>query len=196
MFERGIVTAVAHREDLGDGPLYQRILGASWSSLPESLRAMHSAKCSRVATGRAEVRRGTGLLARAIASAMGFPLEGVDIPVEVRFDVREGRETWTRCFAGRAFSSLQFEGAGRFGGLLCERFGPLTFGLALVVDEGYLRLMVRGWSFLGIPLPRAFAPRSASHEHEENGQFHFDVQISHPLTGLIVHYRGWLMAAS
>ncbi|WP_416361782.1 DUF4166 domain-containing protein [Mesorhizobium sp. AR02] len=35
-------------------------------------------------------------------------------------------------------------------------------------------------------------PRSTSFETVENGRFRFHVEISHPLTGLIVRYRGWL----
>jgi len=36
------------------------------------------------------------------------------------------------------------------------------------------------------------APRSNAYESEENGAFRFFVEISHPLTGLIVRYDGWL----
>ena len=30
-------------------------------------------------------------------------------------------------------------------------------------------------------------------ESAEDGRFNFHVEISHPLTGLIVRYRGWLV---
>jgi hypothetical protein len=172
--------------------LYQRVLGSAWSALPPSLREMHSVDRSAVVAGRADVRRGKTLLARLVAAIIRFPAEGADVLVEVRFDVREGRETWTRRFAGRTFRSEQFEGTGRYERLICERFGPFTMGLALVASDGRLSLIVRDWSFLGIPLPRFLAPRSNSHESEQDGRFHFDVALSHPLTGLIVHYRGGL----
>jgi hypothetical protein len=173
-------------------PLYQRVLGSTWDSLPESLRAMHSVTSSLTAAGRAEVTRGTGWLASLIVSAIGFPAAGVDVPVQVRFDVVAGRETWTRRFGSRAFASEQFAGTGRWDRLVCERFGPVTLALALVVDDGRLRLIVRGWSLFGIPLPRFLAPSCEAHEHETDARFHFDVAISHAWTGLIVHYRGWL----
>jgi hypothetical protein len=153
---------------------------------------MHSVKSSLTVTGRAEVTRGTGLLASLVASAIGFPAAGRDVPVQVRFDVVAGRETWTRRFGLRAFASEQFAGTARWDRLVCERFGPVTLALALVVEEGRLRLIVRGWSLFGIPLPRALAPHCDAHEHDANGRFHFDVAISHRWTGLIVHYRGWL----
>jgi len=177
-------------------PLYQRVLGSAWSSLPATLRAMHSVDRSATVSGRAVVRRGKTLLARIVAGIIRFPDAGTDVPVEVRFEVREGRERWTRRFADRTFSSLQFEGTGRYERLICERFGPFTLGLALVVSEGRLSLIVRDWSCLGIPLPRFLAPHSGSHESAHDGRFHFDVALSHPLTGLIVHYRGWLTHGS
>jgi hypothetical protein len=44
----------------------------------------------------------------------------------------------------------------------------------------------------GLPLPRILAPRIAAHESAPDGRFHFHVEIAHPLTGLIVRYRGFL----
>jgi hypothetical protein len=35
-------------------------------------------------------------------------------------------------------------------------------------------------------------PRSTSYDTVEDGRFRFHVEISHPLTGMIVRYRGWL----
>jgi hypothetical protein len=173
-------------------PLYQRVLGSAWDLIPESLRAMHSVKTSLTVAGRATVTRGTGRLASLIAAVIGFPAAATDVPVQVTFDVRDGRETWTRRFGTRAFSSEQYAGTGRWEHLVCERFGPVTLALALVVDDRRLRLIVRGWTLFGIPLPHALAPRCDAHEHEADGRFHFDVAISHRWTGLIVHYRGWL----
>jgi hypothetical protein len=179
----------------GPSSLYERVLGDAWSSLPPTLRTMHSVQRSATVKGRAAIRRGRSALARLIALFIRFPDAADDVPVEVRFDVAHGVETWTRTFGARSFSSKQSEGTGRYERLVCERFGPIRLGLALVIDAGRLRLIVRGWDFLGIPLPRSLAPRSISHEREQDGRFHFDVELSHPLAGLIVHYRGWLVPA-
>jgi hypothetical protein len=65
--------------------------------------------------------------------------------------------------------------------------------MALVIDGGRLRLVLRRWSIFGIALPLSLAPRSNTYEHVEDGRFRFHVEISHPLTGLIVRYRGWLV---
>jgi hypothetical protein len=65
--------------------------------------------------------------------------------------------------------------------------------MVLVVEDEHMRLMMRRWSFFGLPMPLALAPRIDAYEFAEAGRFEFHVEISHPLTGLIVRYRGWLV---
>jgi Domain of unknown function (DUF4166) len=154
-------------------PLYRRLLGEAYESLPAPLRAMHDLQDSMSAAGIATVARGNGWLARLAAAMVGFPGAGDNVPVQVDFKVENGRELWTRSFAGRVFHSTQQQGRGRFEWLLCERFGPLCAGMALVLDGERLRLIVRRWSVLGIPLPLWLAPRGDSFEYAENGRFHF-----------------------
>jgi hypothetical protein len=177
-------------------PLYRRVLGEAWERLPGPLRSMHDVADHLQAEGVASVERGRGLLARLIAAVVGFPQAGDDIPVRATFAVRDGRETWRRTFGGASFSSVQEQGEGRFARLVGERFGPFRFGLALLVQDERLRLIVRRWSFFGIPLPRTLAPFGDSYEFVEDGRFNFHVEIGHPLTGLIVRYRGWLIPSA
>jgi hypothetical protein len=174
-------------------PLYRRILGNAWNALPQPLQAMHDLDGELSAEGLATVERGNGPLARLAAWIVGFPAAGKDIPVKVSFSTRGGRECWRRTFAGRSFASTQEEGRGRFERLVCERFGPFNFGMALVWENDRLQLLQRRWTFLGIPMPRAVAPRGNAYEFAESGRFHFHVEIDHPLTGLIVAYHGWLI---
>jgi hypothetical protein len=68
--------------------------------------------------------------------------------------------------------------------------------MALVVEHERLLLVLRRWSFCGIPLPMWLCPRSQSYESAEGNRFNFHVKISHPLTGLIVSYDGWLERAN
>lgn len=173
-------------------PLYRELLGDAWADLPEPLRALHEVEGRRTAKGVANIERGTSFLSGVIAAFAGFPRKGWDIPVKVVFDARDGRETWRRTFGDQVFSSVQMAGKGRAERLLCESFGPLTFGIALLVEDGKLRLVVRRWTVFGLPLPVALAPRSDAFEFVEEGVFHFHVEIAHPLVGLIVRYRGWL----
>lgn len=173
-------------------PLYRDLLGDAWHRLPPAIRAMHDLTETRTVSGRARVERGGGLPARLAAALMGFPKAVEDTPVSVRFDLRNGVETWTRTFGQESFSSTQFAGKGRSRRLLCERFGPLTFAMALELRDGRLRLVLRRWSAFGVPLPMCLCPRSKAYETEAEGRFRFHVEISHPLTGLIVRYTGWL----
>jgi hypothetical protein len=174
-------------------PLYRRLLGEAYENLPAPLRVMHNLKEAKTVEGVATVTRGASPLARIAAAIIGFPRAGENVPVRVDFKVENGVERWTRTFAGRSFHSTQEQGRGRFAWLVCERFGPLCVGMALVLDDEKLRLIVRRWSLLGIPMPLWLAPRSNSYEFAEGDRFHFHVEIAHPLTGLIVGYQGWLV---
>jgi hypothetical protein len=172
-------------------PLYPRLVGSAWKTLPSEIQAMHAPTVG-TALGRAVVERGTNPIARWVAALIGFPEPADDTIVAVRFDVSPSGETWTRTFGARSFSSRQFEGRGKSEGLLCESFGPLTFAMALVPRDGRLMLVLRRWTAFGIPLPMWLCPRSNSYESVEDGRFRFHVEISHPFVGLIVRYRGWL----
>ncbi|MBV8839320.1 MAG: DUF4166 domain-containing protein [Alphaproteobacteria bacterium] len=174
-------------------PLYRRLLGDAYATLPAPLRAMHDLRDALSAEGTATVMRGTSLLARLAAAIVGFPRAGENVAVRVDFVRENGRERWTRTFAGRAFHSTQEAGQGRSAWLVCERFGPVCVAMALVTDKGILRLVVRRWSLFGIPMPRFLAPGGEAYEYAADGRFHFHVEIGHPFTGLIVAYRGFLV---
>jgi hypothetical protein len=182
------------REELPTGtPLYKRILQDQWQTLPAAIRDLHDLQNSKSVEGRAQVERGKGIIAEAIAALFGFPQAGTDVPVRVDFALKNGREIWQRTFAGKSFLSIQFEGRGHYENLICERFGPLTFGLAVVLEDKKLHLVARRWDILGLPLPLFLAPRSYAYEAEKAGKFHFHVEISLPLVGFIVRYQGWLV---
>jgi hypothetical protein len=184
--------AIRDESALVGAPLYHRMLASAWDDLPASLRAMHRVGAAQVARGEADIERGSGLLAGFIGALFGFPVAARGAPTSVRFEARDGVETWTRIFAGRIMRSRQWQGVGRWEGLLCESFGPFTFGLAVLTGDGRLRLVLRRWTFLGIPLPIGLAPQGHAIESEQDGRFRFDVAIRAPLIGPIVRYRGWL----
>jgi hypothetical protein len=190
--KRTIYTGVRSDLPTGAEPLYKRILGAAWDDLPIEIRNMHEVCGATSAEGRASVERGNSLLARLAAFIMRFPKAAADTPVRVKFEVSDQIETWTRKFGNDAFSSQQFAGRGRSSRLLCERFGPLTFAMALVAESGRLSLVLRRWSAFGMSLPMWLCPRSNSFEIAESGRFRFHVEIGHPFCGLIVRYKGWL----
>lgn len=179
-----------------DTPIYRRMLGSAFAKLPQSVAAMHDSTLSRTVEGRARVERGTGLLARLTAAVVGFPADNPDVPVRVRFECEGGQETWIRTFATKSFRSVQSAATGRDACLLAEDFGPFRVLIALVPDHGRLRLVIRGWRIFGLPLPLFLAPGGETYEEERDSIFRFHVEITSPLTGLIVRYTGWLRPAA
>lgn len=173
-------------------PLYRRLLGPAFDTLPEPVRALHGSAGAREWHGEAEVRRGRGLLARLAAAIVGFPETATAVPVTVTFTPEGEGERWTRDFGGRRFSSLQSEGHGRNDYLLVERFGPAAFAMALVVEGDRLRLVPRRWTLCGVPMPNVLMPDGTSFETGVDGKFRFEVEIAAPFIGLIVSYRGTL----
>ncbi|HXN16229.1 MAG TPA: DUF4166 domain-containing protein, partial [Usitatibacter sp.] len=180
--------------ELAPQPLYRELLGNAWERLPEPIRLMHNNIAGLEAHGNGRVARGERWLARFAATAFGFPEAADSVPVRVSFQSRGHGELWRRTFNQKSFCSFQARGEGRSEGLLCERFGAFSFYMALVVEDEKLAFVVRGWSFLGIPLPLALAPMCNSYEFVQEGRFHFHVELAHALTGLIVRYSGWLIA--
>ena len=122
---------------------------------------------------------------------MRFPPEAADVPLTVRMDRRGDAEVWIREFAGCRFrSTLRLHR-----GQMTERFGALTFAIALRVQGGVLQYPVtKGW-FLGIPMPRWALPRSDTAEGADGGRATFDVALSLPVIGPVVRYQGWLVPA-
>ncbi|MBY5816626.1 DUF4166 domain-containing protein [Rhizobium leguminosarum] len=187
-----ITSGIRMEHEAARQPLYRQILGSAWERLPPTISALHAGG-ARVASGRARIERGGGLLARIVAGVIGFPRAGEDVPVTVRFVPDGDTEIWTRDFGGKIFRSLQLEGKGRDRHLLAEVFGPFRVLMAPVPDGEKLRLVVRGWRFCGIPLPMFLAPGGDTYEEERDGRFHFHVEIGGRLTGLVVRYTGWLV---
>jgi hypothetical protein len=190
---RRIFTAIRQRLPATESPLYRRLLGDAWQQLPPTIRQLHSVTGASTFDGRCTVERGSNPLAWFIAKSVGFPPAGEDLPISVRLVAEAAAERWSRSVAGSVFSSVQSAGSRRAEGLVRERFGAVTVDMALVVEPGRLRYVVRRWSLFGLPMPLWFGPRSVAIESTEDQKFCFDVEIAHPLTGLIVRYRGWLL---
>ncbi len=174
--------------------LYQKTLGNGWNLLPRELQEIHGRDGDLNADGDASVERGKGLLPAMVATVFGFPKPAESIPVKVSIKSRGYIEHWQRTFGKKSFGSTQTLGSTT--GLISERFGPFSFDLALVIRDEKLMFIVRDWYLLGMRMPRTLAPGGNSFEFSEAGRFHFHVEVSHPLIGLIVRYRGWLTPAT
>lgn len=168
-------------------PLYQRVMGSTFTQLSRPVSAMHEVFGDGGASGEAVVTRGQSPAARLVAGLFGFPAAGKH-ELHVSFEEHGGIEQWIRDFSGQRFSSHLSEERGR----LVERFGPFRFAFDLLVRDSGLSMEIRQWSLLRIRLPLVLAPRSNAYEWAEDERFHFDVSIALPVIGPVVHYRGWL----
>jgi hypothetical protein len=197
LFEKRTIYTGTRNEPLAhEAGLFERLLGDAWHGVPGAVRRLHTFSSIQVAEGRCRIERGRGLLSNLIATLFRFPRASTDLCVSVRFEYLAGVEKWTREFGSERLTSTLRSGHDRSEHLLCERLGPFEFAQALVLDDTRLRLVLRRWTICGIPLPLWLAPRSDSHESEQDGRFCFHVEVSHPLVGLIVRYEGWLVEKS
>lgn len=168
---------------------YRRVLGLRFADLAAPIRAIHQRLAETVVHGEGSVERGDLLLARLLGLVMGFPPAG-NYRITVRFMPSNGRERWTRSFGPHRFSS---EMAVSSRGLLIERFGQLRFHFALeVAADGGLRMVLKRWTALGLPMPLALGPTITASENADGQAFRFDVAVAMPLVGPVVHYRGVL----
>ncbi len=170
-------------------PLFPAHLGPAFDRLPGAVRESHDwAGCLRL-QGRAKVTRGRGAVAWILAALFRFPPAG-DLPLTVTKCRTASGECWERAFGGRVFRSYLARRRGR----MTERFGPLTFVIALHEQDGALQFPVGGGWLGPLPLPRPLLPKSIAVETAEGGRFRFDVDLHAPLgLGRIVRYEGWLV---
>jgi hypothetical protein len=172
----------------------QRALGHAFDIMPEAVRRGHLVDERLVLEGRASVTGAASLAGRVLARLFGFPQPAADVPVSVEMRVDADGEVWTRNFGGKIFRSRLAPIGGRRESV-AERFGALTFDLKLTASPAGLDLAIVAGRLGPLRLPRVLTPRSDATERvDAAGRFRFDVPIMLPGVGLLVHYRGWLVA--
>lgn len=168
--------------------VYRQVLGPNFDVLPARVRELHDLSAPSLWRGRADVTRGTSLMARAIATVFRLPPEGRDQPIEVRFTPHSTHEVWQRIFPSGTFESRQSPN----GRDIHESVGPVTLILHPTATAEGMTLAMLGVRCLGIPLPQFLVPNIATREFEQNGRYHFDVSATLPIFGPLVRYAGWL----
>lgn len=185
--------------DIREAPprqLFADALGGAFSTLPSPLRELHTVFDRQHWSGLAKVTRGTNALSKLAGKIAGFPKAGEDIPVTVMMERTSKGETWTRQFGQETFRSRLSRSSDALPGRISERFGLLSFDIALEWDGTALSYPVTAGRCLGIPLPRALLPRSDTREFvDAEGRCNFDVGIHLPIAGLVAQYKGWLKPA-
>lgn len=173
-------------------PLYRSVLGAEYERLPVAVRALHDLDGSATWNGRADVLRGTSWIARLAATIGGLPPTGNDQALSVTFTQHGQAEIWHRRFGTKVFRTVQT--ADPKGGGIWERMGPANLLLAPRIGGGELMLSLSAQRVAGIPIPRWLLPIVTTREYETpDGRYRFAVEASHPWTGRLVRYEGWLL---
>jgi len=172
-----------------EAPLYQRILGAAFSTMPETTRRLHRGMPAIVAEGQALVQPASSAFNRLLARCLGMPVVAGEVPLRVVIEQRNGREYWSRHFAGKTMRSEMRE----IGGLIAESFGPFTIRMRLVAHADGLDMQRVDGRFLGMPIPSFLLPKIRAEERvDATGRHLFHVEIDLPLLGRLVAYRGHL----
>jgi hypothetical protein len=164
---------------------FRACCGASFHKLPGTIQRAHTGRIRL--QGQVRVERGNRL-ADLLAGAMGMPEAGHSVTMTVDGDHRPDCMIWDRQFNGRRFRSC-FR---RTGDHLIESVGPFHLHLRLAVSDGRLRYLLDRVSLFGIPWPRTLAPQLNAWEGEIGDQYDFEVEVSLPLIGRLVRYRGQL----
>ncbi|WP_037308890.1 SDR family oxidoreductase [Ruegeria halocynthiae] len=176
--------------------IFETTLGAKgFEALPARLQQFHGPTGPVRWSGEADIERGSGVLSQLIARLFGFPQSGLAVPVTVSIDRErssqgEPFEIWTRTFASKTMTSVL---TSLGDSMVFEQFAPFTFALKLDHDSDGVRMPLVKWRAGKLRLPRFLAPRSDTNEYvDDDGRFRFDVELSAPFVGPLVHYRGWL----
>jgi hypothetical protein len=175
-------------EALAPAPLYRRILGERFDALPAVLRRFHDASEGGRARGTFRVERTAGRLRNGLASLLGMPRAGSEVPVQLHVVVDGVRERWIRDFHGHRVETVQWAD----GHVLMEALGWTSFSSTLVVDGSRLHYQFgRAW-FAGIPIPRRLGPSVEGYVDAGDAGWRVMVRISAPFLGELVRYEGWI----
>lgn len=183
--------------------LFAQVLGDNFKTLPPAVQEGHKVLNTKTMHGRVDITRGSNPLTNIVANIIGFAKTQTDAPISITMDVRKGKEIWTRTIDGKPFRStlsLHQRQNGPRPNEIYEQFGPIKFKMLFRIEADKLHYDIVSASVYGILYPKSLLPKSVTHErqeayqeaHQENGKFIFDVDISFPLLGRLIAYKGWL----
>ena len=179
--------------DGSDLPVYEALMGEAYANLSPAIQNLHRTGAGRTFTGQCTVTRGRNPLSHIVAASVGFPKSGKEVPVTITVRPDATGEIWSRNFGGQIFQSHHRLGTGRWARHVTESFGPMSIHMAILEEDEKLRIITRGWSILGLPLPKFLCPGGDVFETiDKQGRFVFHVDLTAPIFGRLCKYHGWL----
>ena len=166
---------------------FHAVLGAVFDTLPDAHRAFYDRPGSFELVGTAQVWRSRNPVAGLLCTLVGLPAAGQDVPLTLTV-TRDGREHWARRFGRRRYASSFVARDG----LMIEQMGWLTNIFRFEIVQRALHLHLVGCRALGVPLPAWLRPRCHAIETTDSDALTFDIPISMPGFGPVIHYRGRL----
>lgn len=185
----------ARRSDDTAG-LYPRLLGERWTELADPVRQAHSLRDGECARGWFSICRGSGLMARTVATVLKLPRTASGARAELRIAAEKGGERWQRRFDDMALTTRQCQVGDA---LLGERIGAFELRFELQPSTGGLVYRQVGAGIrLGcfyIPLSPRWAPMIAAQEMPADDGVRVEVSVTHSRAGLLLSYDGHIRVA-
>ena len=193
-FTRLGITTATERHPL-PAPLFARAMGPRFAALPAATRHIHQPDPVLILSGSADVDGADNTPGRVVASLFGLPPAARTVPLRVTIEATaEGGEHWARVYPRRTMRSLMSDPEPDRA-VLTEQFGPFRFALQVEPTADGLTLTPLTGRLGRWVLPLALMPRVTARETADGETHRFDVTITMPLLGRLVHYRGWLRPA-
>lgn len=179
---------------MSSAPLYERVIGDSWTQVAEPIRRVHASRSIVRASGRLRVEDGPHFLARVLARIIRLPRPTAAAETQLIVTAGPAGEQWQRTFNGRRVKTRQYESNACE---LAERFGVLEFRFRLDASGGNLLYVQREASvFLGpirLRIPALWAPRVEAREDAEGPtRIKVAVRVVLPGVGQLIAYDGFV----
>lgn len=174
-------------------PLFERNL-KDFEKLPYIIKNMHQVENTVEAIGLSNITRGNNILANFVASVLGFPKAGENLPVRVLFERYGDVETLLRDYGKEKFKTTFKDHPEP--SVIYEIFGPIWFEVQCECSEEGIKMDIikcRLWN--KVPIPLFLLPKTVAKESVNGGKYQFDVDIILPLIGRLIWYKGTLEKA-
>ncbi|MBI5256799.1 MAG: DUF4166 domain-containing protein [Burkholderiales bacterium] len=168
--------------------MYERVMGASFTTLPVAVQRFHRLTGRAEWHGWVETQAPTSMPARLLALCLGTPRRASRGPLRFVLEAGPDTERWTRCFPHQTMRSRMRLVAGQ----IEESLGLARLRFVLAASSGTLTMELASLRFLGLPCPRWLLPRIVAEEVGTEEQLRFRVEASLPWVGLVASYRGHL----